>query len=155
MSDESNDLGSEERDALRSLAGEGAHSRALEDRVVKALRKQGLIQGSTPPWVRAVRVGGVLIAVALAFFVGTRVANRHREADRTPAVVPADRVPESEGSGTLMATAFHMEDGVEADLPAAGKDLRRSDYPEPVTGAAFHRSPVEVEEAEDGKTVGR
>jgi hypothetical protein len=155
MSDELNDLGSEERDSLRALAGAAAHSRMFEDRVVKALRTQGLIQASTSPRVRAMRVGGVLVALALAFFVGTRVANRHQEADRAPSVAPAERVPGGEGSGPLMATAFHMDHPAEVDLPAEGKDLRSPEFPAPVAGAAFHRSPVEVEETEEGKTLGR
>jgi hypothetical protein len=155
MSDELNDLGSDERDALRSLEGAEARSRVLEDRVVRALRKQGLIQASTPPWVRAVRVGGVLIAVALAFFVGTRVANRHREADRPPHAAPAERAPEAGGPGPFMATAFHMEHPAQLDLPVEGKDLRSSVDSAPPAVAAFHRSPLEVEETEEGKKLGR
>lgn len=118
MSDEYNDdLDPREQDLLRSLAGSGGHSKRTEDRVVKALRREGLILVPQRRWMTYAKGGGMVVALLVAFFLGTQFGGR--EGGRTEqiepviqpvpeTVAPTESAPSAPLPDEQMLTAFHM-----------------------------------------------
>jgi hypothetical protein len=126
MSDDyHDDLDPCEQDLYRSLAGSGAHSKRTEDRVVKALRREGLILVPQRRWMTYAKAGGMVVALFVAFFLGTQVGGGGGE--RTEQIEPVIQpVPETVSPtepapvpaplpDEQMLTAFHMN----GDFPPA------------------------------------
>lgn len=138
--DEEQDLNPEEREIFRSLASGGALSGAVEDRIVQALQRRGLIRSSVPWfWRRWVQAAGLAAALSAAFLLGTQYGSRER--DRTgqtekqvsapaPAEVPREPVPEQPAPRGAMLTAFHMDQ----DHPLASDPWDLGQDPLAITG---------------------
>jgi hypothetical protein len=117
MNDEHySDLDPNEQEVLRSLSNAVAYSRKAEDRTVRMLKRRGLIIGSTTSsWVRYAKLGGLVAALFVAFFLGTQYGSREEtRTDRVVTPVPDyDRLdqqtsPEGSVPDETMLTAFHM-----------------------------------------------
>ncbi len=119
-----NELGPAEREAFRSLTETGPCSKKLEDRIAKALRKQGLVTPSGPsPWTRIGRFGGMAIALVAAFWLGTRFGNQERE-EPLPVAAPVIEY-ESLPDETMITAAFHLnlDDPIASGAFDNGQDL--------------------------------
>jgi hypothetical protein len=134
MNDEQySDLDPNEREVLRSLSNAATYSSKAEDRTVQMLKRRGLIIGSTTsPWVRYVKLGGMVAALFVAFFLGTQYGG-HDETQTDGVVTPVpddDRLdqqasPEGSVPDETMLTAFHMGVDHPIDLDSADSDENR------------------------------
>lgn len=135
MNDEQhNDLDPNEREVLQSLSNAVSYSRKAEDRTVQMLKRRGLIIGSaSSPWVRYVKLGGMVAALLAAFILGTQYGGREgTRTDRVVTPVPNDRLdqdqqvaPGKSVPDETMLTAFHMGVDHPIDLDSVDSDENR------------------------------
>lgn len=164
--DREQDLDSSEREILRSLASGSSErdpSGDLEDRIVGALKRRGLVASSRlslwswgrlgwggawarpSPWKRLAQVGALATALAAAFLIGTyhgkKQEQRAARVEPAPSSIPAPAMRPGEGEGE----ARRPGDG-EAPQPGQREPRQpRGGQPRPSThpGAmltAFHMS---------------
>lgn len=135
MNDERySDLDPDEREILRSLADSVTYISKAEDRTVRMLKRRGLITGSTTSsWVRFAKIGGMVAALFVAFFLGTQYGGPGET--RTDRIVkPAPNyddldqktTPSESVTPETMFTAFHA--GIDCPIDLCGDDSDEDRY---------------------------
>jgi hypothetical protein len=135
-------------------------ARNAEERIVHALRQEGLIRGATPRRLRFVRPLALAATILVAFAIGTRVRPRHDAPPAQRAVDVQTTPREMRHQGEELGVAFHMVHPLDRDVPLDPKPfVERREAPADEPAPVFHLThPLDGEPPEEtfpmyGKTV--